>query len=74
MRSSNRDEASKAIGWLLVGLTVLPLVAARAEAPEPADATDHLAQLLARHDARELIYMSPAEHADCPASTEENEQ
>ena len=71
MRSTIRFEARKAIGWLLVGLTVLPLVAAHAEDGERADAQERLAWMLARHDVRELINVPPANEADCAESDEE---
>jgi hypothetical protein len=74
MRSTTKYEVGKAIAWLLIGLTVLPLVAANAEAREPADATERLAWLLAQHDVRELINMPATEQADCSASEEEDKR
>jgi hypothetical protein len=74
MRSTIRFEARNAIAWLLVGLTVLPLVAAHAEDGERADAQERLAWLLARHDVRELIHVPPAEQADCSESDAEDKQ
>ena len=74
MRSTIRFEARKAIGWLLVGLTVLPLVAAHAEDGERADAQERLAWMLARHDVRELMNMPPPAQADCPASDKEDKR
>lgn len=72
MRSTIKYETGTTIGWLLVGLTVLPLVAARAEETTPAEATERLVSLLAHHDARALLYLPPAKHAECAASEKED--
>jgi hypothetical protein len=74
MRSTPNSNAGKAIGWLLVGLTVLPLLAARAEACEPAERAERLAWLLAQHDVRELINMPPVVHAARTATDAEENQ
>jgi hypothetical protein len=73
MSSTAKFETHKAIGWLLVGLTVLPLAVARAESPAAADAQERLAWLLARHDARELINLPAGEQADCAADEEDKQ-
>ena len=74
MRSTPENNAGKAIGWLLVGLTLAPLLSARAEAADEAGAAERLAWLLAQHDVRELINVPAGERADCPASDEEDTQ
>jgi hypothetical protein len=74
MSSTTKSEARNAIGWLLVGLTVLPLVVARAEEAEAADTQEHLAWLLARHDVRELINVPAGEQAECSADNEGDQQ
>lgn len=55
------------MGWLLVGLAVLPLVMASAESNDDSRSNGRLAQLLAKHDVRYVIYGSSAPSADCKA-------
>jgi hypothetical protein len=74
MRSTPDNTAGKVISWLLVGLTLAPLLAARAEATDEAGAAERLAWLLAQHDVRELINVPPADEADCAAADEEDKQ
>jgi hypothetical protein len=74
MRSTPDNTAGKVISWLLVGLTLAPLLAARAEATDEAGAAERLAWLLAQHDVRELINVPPADEADCAPADAEDKQ
>lgn len=55
------------MGWLLVGLAVLPLLTASAESNVDSRANERLAQLLAKHDVRSVIYGASAPSSDCKA-------
>lgn len=55
------------MGWLLVGLTVLPLLTASAESNDGSRDDERLAQLLAKHDVRSMIYGAGALSSDCKA-------
>lgn len=55
------------VGWLLVGLTVLPLLATSAESNEAPQAHERLERLVAKHDVRVVIYSASAPAADCAA-------
>lgn len=69
MNPLNRYGAGRAIGWLIVGLTVLPLLTAAADSNQAP--VERIELLLAKHDVRLAIY-SDVGREDCASGHDED--